>query len=269
MSKLEKKALFRSSFMSAFIHMSVLVFMVAYGSAEHKPPPREMLVVLSEFDPLGGNPGGMAGLEESVIPLIPHEVPQEAEPEEESVIEPQIIDEVALIESENGEIMPEIFEEPPLEEVVREPPKPKPKPKPQPKPQAAPAQATQVADNAGNHAPSAGQTTGSGQGGFGGGTGQGSRKMLDSYISKVRNRMDRNKKYPNRAESKNGVVEINFTILADGAVTGAKIVTSSGHSALDDEVMALVRRVTPFAPIPPEIGRDRLNLTVPVVFSRR
>ncbi|MDR2460367.1 MAG: hypothetical protein LBE38_06250 [Deltaproteobacteria bacterium] len=43
-----------------------------------------------------------------------------------------------------------------------------------------------------------------------GATGKGTARILDSYISKVRNKMDRNKKYPARTNATSGVVEINF-----------------------------------------------------------
>jgi protein TonB len=81
--------------------------------------------------------------------------------------------------------------------------------------------------------------------------------------------MDRNKKYPARGRDLTGQVGVNFTVRSDGSVTGAKIVSSSGHELLDDEVMALVRRVQPFSPIPAELGKDSINITVPVVFSGR
>ncbi|MDR2349831.1 MAG: energy transducer TonB [Deltaproteobacteria bacterium] len=274
MREQEKKAFFRSAFLSVFVHAGILVFAVSHGSGDRGPGPTELLVTLSEYDPLGGEAGGLAAPEDILSALMPAEAPPEPAFEEEWFEEPLPAEEVALIESDNGELMPEIFEEePPLAELPPEPPKPKPKPAPKPKtppkPAAAPSSARAIAAAPGDVAPSAGQSLGTGQGGFGGGTGKGAKKMLDSYVSKVRSRLDRNKKYPNRAEANNGVVEVNFTILSDGRVAGTRIVASSGHAALDDEVLALVRRVEPFAPIPPEIGRERLNLTVPVVFSRR
>jgi protein TonB len=66
-----------------------------------------------------------------------------------------------------------------------------------------------------------------------------------------------------------GIVEVNFTISQDGQVSRARIVRGSGHSSLDDEVIALVKRVSPLPPIPTEINRTTLNLTVPVQFTRR
>ncbi|MDR2460362.1 MAG: energy transducer TonB [Deltaproteobacteria bacterium] len=268
----EDKTLFHSSILSVILHAGVIVALVTAGAAELVSPVSEMFVVLSEYDPLGGDLG--EGLR---VASPPHPIPYEPEfyppePEDfEEEYEEEPPDLVELIQSTTGEEMPQVFEEPQEEPPPKKEAKPKPKPKPRPAPQAPPQEVPAVtAAGEGNLAPSAGQSVGTlGPGGQGGGTGKGTARILDSYISKVRNKMDRNKKYPTRTNATSGVVEINFTILSSGQVVGAKIVASSGNDAFDDEVMALLRRVSPFAPIPAELGRDSLNLTVPVVFSRR
>jgi protein TonB len=266
MNDQDKMALTRSAVLSLLFHAVLVFALIAQGLADPPSNTHDMYVILSEYDPLGGEPGGLASLEDMYAPVIPLEmVPPEPEQEQmdEIIEEPEVTEEFELIESDNGELMPVELKEPPKEEPKKEP-KPKPKPKTPP-----PVQTVSAVNNDKPGPPAAGQSIGPGQGGFGGGTGKGTKKLLDSYVSKVRSRMDRNKKYPARSEAKSGVVEVNFTIHSDGKVTGARIVASSGHAALDDEVMALVRRVTPFAPIPAELQREQLNLTVPVVFTRR
>jgi protein TonB len=265
MRERDKNFLLSSTILSVIFHASVVLALVSHGHLDPEPAVEDLYVILSEYDPLGGELGGLASLDDMYAPVIPLEmIPPEPEEElmDEIIEEPEVTEEFDLIESDNGEIMPAIME-PPKEEPKKEP-KPKPKPKTPP-----PIQTASAIESDKPPAPAAGQSIGPGQGGFGGGTGKGTKKLLDSYVSKVRSRMDRNKKYPARTEAKSGVVEVNFTILADGKVTGTKIVASSGHSALDDEVLALVRRVTPFAPIPTELQREQLNITVPVVFTRR
>jgi TonB family protein len=66
--------------------------------------------------------------------------------------------------------------------------------------------------------------------------------------------MDRNKKYPSRAGTISGVVEVNFTVLSGKQVTGSTIVVGSGREALDDEVLAPRQRSRPLYPhTPPEL----------------
>jgi outer membrane biosynthesis protein TonB len=42
-------------------------------------------------------------------------------------------------------------------------------------------------------------------------------------------------------------------------VVGAKIVASLGNAAFDDEIMALLRRVSPFAPNTRGVGKGKLK----------
>jgi protein TonB len=271
----------RAVAVSLSLHFSVAGFLVFLGIEGHRSPPEEAVFHLADYDPLGGSPGGSGwGLPETESWAPPPEPEPHLEPEPETEPEPPPLLDFELVSaSEAGE---EINLPPP------EPEKPKPKPNPKPKPEtprnAEPARETAAAQpdtvraSGGPPAPAAGQRAGagdsgpsggpgSGRGGTGGGSGRGGRGILDAYVSKVRNRMDRNKKYPARGRDLTGKVDVNFTVKADGSVSGARIVASSGHDLLDDEVMALVRRVAPFAPIPAELGRDSINITVPVVFA--
>jgi len=54
-----------------------------------------------------------------------------------------------------------------------------------------------------------------------------------------------------------------------GKILVAKIEHSSGHSDLDEEVLALIKRADPPPPLPPEIAGDQLELVAPVRFSLR
>ena len=221
----DKAAFRRSGILSVVFHAGIVLALLSHGPRDQPPLADSMYVVLSEYDPLGGEPGGLASLEDMYAPVITmEEVPPELEPVEEIIEEPEITEEIDLIESYNGELM----------QAVKEPPKEEKKKEPKPKPKAPPPIQAASSESEKPEAPAAGQSMGPGQGGFGGGTGKGTKKLLDSYVSKVRSRMDRNKKYPARLEAKSGVVEVNFTIHSDGNVTRARIVASSGHEAFDD-----------------------------------
>jgi protein TonB len=110
-----------------------------------------------------------------------------------------------------------------------------------------------------------------GRGGAGGGSGQGTRNALQAYSSLIRRRLERNKKYPPAAQARRitGLVTVSFTVSRSGAVSGTRLVGSSGQSLLDDEVMALLRRVSPLPPIPSEVTQNSVTLTVPISFSVR
>jgi protein TonB len=52
-------------------------------------------------------------------------------------------------------------------------------------------------------------------------------------------------------------------------VVSQRIVKSSGHADLDQEVLALVRRAQPLPPFPPAMTQSVIHLSVPIRFSLR
>jgi periplasmic protein TonB len=59
-----------------------------------------------------------------------------------------------------------------------------------------------------------------------------------------------------------GVSTVAFIVNRQGRVTSARIARSSGSAALDADMLALVRRVQPFPPAPPEVTGEQFPLNV-------
>ncbi len=57
-----------------------------------------------------------------------------------------------------------------------------------------------------------------------------------------------------------GKLLMEFSILDNGELARARIVRSSGSNLLDDEALRAVRSAAPFSPIPPWIGKDKLDI---------
>jgi protein TonB len=57
-----------------------------------------------------------------------------------------------------------------------------------------------------------------------------------------------------------GKLLLEFTVLANGALEGPRLVRTSGFADLDDEAIRAVRAAAPFRPIPAHIGRQRLDI---------
>jgi periplasmic protein TonB len=57
-----------------------------------------------------------------------------------------------------------------------------------------------------------------------------------------------------------GRLLLEFSILGNGNLEGAKIVRSSGSNLLDEEALRAVKTAAPFGPIPPWIGRNRVDI---------
>lgn len=80
--------------------------------------------------------------------------------------------------------------------------------------------------------------------------------------------LERRKRYPSaaRRRGQEGTAQIRFTIDGSGNVLSAELVRSSGHAALDEAVLELMRRASPVPAPPPDAPR---TITAPVRFTIR
>jgi periplasmic protein TonB len=63
-----------------------------------------------------------------------------------------------------------------------------------------------------------------------------------------------------------GTVSISFTLARSGRLLAARLVGSSGSSALDSKALEMVRRANPFPAAPTEVSGGSFAFTVPVRF---
>jgi protein TonB len=100
------------------------------------------------------------------------------------------------------------------------------------------------------------------------GIGRGRSDNSANYNGIVAAHLARHKQYPAAARSAGaqGIATVSFSIDGSGRVTSARLARGSGNPAIDQEVVAMARRASPF-PTPPD-GRGR-NFTVPVRFNLR
>lgn len=89
------------------------------------------------------------------------------------------------------------------------------------------------------------------------------------WQSAVFRHLERHKRYPRDAGRAGGTVRVRFTVDARGGVLGAKLVASSGHAALDQAAVELLRRASPIPAPPPNVFRPGLSIEVPIRFSVR
>lgn len=93
-----------------------------------------------------------------------------------------------------------------------------------------------------------------------------SSNALPNWRSQIIGILERNKRYPPEAQARQerGVSNLAFSLNRQGRVTSAHIAGSSGSAALDAETLALVRRVQPFPPPPPEVAGAQIGLVVAI-----
>jgi protein TonB len=236
------KGIFQETLLvSGLIHLVCLFLIITFSQAKPGPVFKPLAVMdFSQYDPLGGSPGGLT---ENTEPAAP-----EPEPEPEQVPEPEPV----LVESVSEEATVIPPPAPPEKKI-----KPKKDREPKPQPQGPPNPNLEAA--------------GTGRGGIGGGQGQGNADLLGAYKSQISLRLNRYKKYPTDAMTRrlNGVAKVSFRVNAQGRVSAARLSASSGYPVLDEEALALLKRCSPFPPIPQGLGLASMELDVPISFSVR
>jgi protein TonB len=98
-----------------------------------------------------------------------------------------------------------------------------------------------------------------------------SAAALASYNQRVAAHLQRFKQYPSSAKAagEQGTARLSFTLGRGGQVLGTRLAGSSGHSSLDGETLAMVRRAQPFPAMPPELKQASMSFNIPVQFSIR
>lgn len=97
-------------------------------------------------------------------------------------------------------------------------------------------------------------------------------KAPPSWQGAVLGRFQRAIRYPRMAQArrKEGVVSIVFRIDRGGHVLAVRLADSSGTELLDEEALAMVKRVSPLPAPPPEMMvADELSVAAPISFNLR
>jgi|GEM_PF-1258110 len=164
----------------------------------------------------------------------------EAGPEQENVIEPQEIEEIQPQEKVT-EVQKRMLEEPEPEKIE------------QLLPQQAPSvpQETVIA-----------MRESSGEEMLGG-----DATAHRAYLGKLRTHLEDKKVNPRTTLV--GTTIVRLTVKSDGVLVAHRIVKSSGSKKLDEAAVASIRRASPFPPIPAEVGRDTVEVSVPYRFTVR
>jgi protein TonB len=72
-----------------------------------------------------------------------------------------------------------------------------------------------------------------------------------------------------RQKGISGTATVTFTVDAGGRVLSASLSASAGAPILDREALAIVRRASPFPPMPQGLGQSRMTVRAPIRFDVR
>lgn len=81
--------------------------------------------------------------------------------------------------------------------------------------------------------------------------------------------IERNKRYPEAARSRReqGIAQVSFALDRKGMVANARVIQSSGSSALDEEAVALLKRAEPFPAPPATFPGEFVVVRLPIRFT--
>ncbi|MDX2170922.1 MAG: energy transducer TonB [Deltaproteobacteria bacterium] len=142
-------------------------------------------------------------------------------------------------------------------------------------PALAPAPPAESGTTGGSDVAGVGGGIGTGRGsGVGRGTRDGvqgdpSGSAVASYLERLRQRLEKVKRYPLLARRRGQVGTATLAIAIDrnGRPSSVRLQGSSGSELLDEEATDMVSRAAPFEPLPAEVSGDRIQITVPVRFD--
>lgn len=99
---------------------------------------------------------------------------------------------------------------------------------------------------------------------------QSGNARTSNYPGKIVSKLRRSLRYPSAAkrERLRGEAHVRFTVAQNGAVSGVRVVRSSGSPVLDKAAIETVHRAAPFPSIPADAGRSSWGFTVPLAFKR-
>lgn len=228
--------------------VSLPVIMVDMAPVSSSPQPTAMDLapgpVMQAVDASPPEAATQQTIEEQIAPTPPQEKPEVAAPPEQKQAAPPKPEPAKLIPDQKPI---------PVKRKVTRPEAKKPV-------DAAPAPRTTAAPRAERQAPAASVVSAGA-----------SAAAVASYKQMVAAHLQRFKQYPlgAKAAGQQGTARVSFTLGRGGQVLSAGLGGSSGHSALDAETLAMVRRAQPFPSFPSDVKQGSMSFSAPVAFYIR
>ncbi|WP_157676622.1 energy transducer TonB [Afipia sp. GAS231] len=91
----------------------------------------------------------------------------------------------------------------------------------------------------------------------------------EAWKKKILIQLASKKMFPPGASGQGGAAKVKFVIDRQGKLISRELVESSGSELLDTAALSMVERAAPFPEPPTEVGDDRFNFTVPVIFTKQ
>ncbi len=93
--------------------------------------------------------------------------------------------------------------------------------------------------------------------------------IKNQYLGYLRQSIEEHKNYPKNAKrlGQTGTVEVTFTVMADGTISNVKVRKSSNFTLLDSAAKDILMAIAKVHPIPKELGKDSMEITLPIAYE--
>lgn len=95
------------------------------------------------------------------------------------------------------------------------------------------------------------------------------KALKNRYLAKIRLIIEKHKKYPRIAQRmhQEGIVKVRFTIDKNGKIKNIMLVKKCSYSRLNKAGISTLKKIGRFKPIPKELHKSFLTLTVPIKYK--
>jgi len=89
------------------------------------------------------------------------------------------------------------------------------------------------------------------------------------YKDAIKQKIESHRRYPRSARKHKleGNSMVEFIVMSNGGAYSDNLLHSSGYAVLDDEALAMVKRASPFPPIPAEFKLSEFRMEVTIIFD--
>ncbi len=95
-------------------------------------------------------------------------------------------------------------------------------------------------------------------------------RRMDTYLSRVHTKIERNKYYPRYSKRLNhqGISTVKLVIAPDGTILNITLASSSGYTTLDKAALDAIKKSAPLPP-PSGYGLGKISLDIPLCYLLR
>jgi len=89
------------------------------------------------------------------------------------------------------------------------------------------------------------------------------------YKDAIKQKIESHRRYPRSARKHKlgGNATLEFIVMSSGNAHSVKLLHSSGYVVLDDKAVAMVKRASPFPPIPTKFKLSEFRMEVTIIFN--